>query len=144
MNKKTSVTYALVLAIGILFFATQVKAEVTAFNFTYNEKTGRLDFSNSSSPVTSDKTKDISIVEFAKSNAKGKYVLSLYDTSQNMIVETEFNPTPGNFSLEIPFFSLANYAKIFNKQTHEKILETSLSQFTTCNGNGICDNTECA
>ena len=44
-----------------------------------------------------------------------------------------------SFKIAIPYFSLANSLKIFEKNSRKELLSADLSGFLSCNGNGICE-----
>ena len=140
MNKKSFFLSFLIFLSGLAFLVSnRVQAESFSFHLFYNQSSNQLTFAQNTDPVIKDSGKEISIVDFAKNQSRGKYKLDLYDPSNAQIVETEFNPISGAFTLDIPYFSLASYVKIFDNSNNKKVLELSLKEFNTCNGNGICE-----
>ena len=138
MNKKF--LFLPILFLMIFFPFGSRASDVYTINLYYNTKTSALSFDKlAAKNVIHDTTKDISIVDFAKNPPTGMYTLKLYQADGKEIISTEFNKKNGAFSVDLPFFSLATSLKIFQKSTSKELLSTDLSEYSTCNGNSICE-----
>jgi hypothetical protein len=115
-------------------------AEVFRINLYYDASAEILRFDKiKDAPVFYDKNKFLSPMEFINQETIGQYFLTLYDSSGNLLFTTGFDKKNGSFEISIPYFSLANSLKVFERSTNKEILSSNLSQFVTCNGNGICE-----
>lgn len=125
----------------LLFFTSEkVLADGFEINLYYNASTGKLTFDNSATKFVSRNLEaDTSIVEYSNDETKGAFILKLYDVKGNEFSSHEFNGTGGSFKLVIPYFSIANQLKIFKKSINQEILSADLSEYLSCNGNGICE-----
>jgi len=130
----------IILAIFLLSFPFFAHASGFAIHLYFNAANKTLTFDKqASAPVTLDDTIQIDPVTFSENQTPGNYVLKLYDTNNEEIVSTEFNQQSGAFVVQLPYFSPANSMKILDKVSGKEILNADLSQYNTCNGNGICE-----
>ncbi len=102
----------------------------------YNPATG-LSFDNQRK-VSVDKKRDYSILEPPDRYNHGKYTLIFLDNTGNIISERKFNNRIGYFDVDMYYFSICRTLIILD-QNKKEILRTDVSQFQTCNGNGICE-----
>lgn len=127
----------------LLFLLSNVKvasADAFVINLFYNPATKVLSFDKiAPEKVLRDKNLFVSPTEFARQEISGSYILKLYDEAGREVVSTEFDKKDGTFQLTIPYFSLASGLKIFEKAGNKELFGADLSQFNTCNGNGICE-----
>lgn len=115
-------------------------AEVFQINLYYDASAKILRFDKiKDAPVSYDKNKFLSPMEFINQETIGQYFLTLYDSSGNSLFTTGFDNRNGSFEISIPYFSLANSLKVFERSANKELLSSNLSQFVTCNGNGICE-----
>ncbi|MDR3558890.1 MAG: hypothetical protein P4L62_02715 [Candidatus Pacebacteria bacterium] len=130
----------IILVIFLLGLPGYTHASAFVVYLYFNPTNQTLSFDKQASiPVALDKSISPDYVSFSENNSKGSYILKLYDTNNQEIISTEFSQQNGAFSLQIPYFSLANSIKIFSQSSGKEILSADLSKFNTCNGNGICE-----
>jgi len=145
INYKTKMTRKIIFTstfflIFFILYCFNAKGDVFSVHLFYDSNKKALFFDNESEEnVSLDKEEDISIVEYAIDNSTGAYIIKLYDISGNVFSQNEFNPKVGKFDYKMPYFSVAEKMEIFEKSTNKKILETNLSNYLTCNGNGTCE-----
>ncbi len=115
------------------------KADVFVLNFKYDFNKNVLSF-DEQEKVILDKENDIPILEFMTGKRQaGSYVLRVFDVKDYELFDAELQPKNGSFQLSIPYASTAKYLKIYTKIDNQEILSVDLSQFITCNSNGICE-----
>lgn len=128
----------------VLLFLNVKNALADAYlvHLYYNTTTKTLTFDKlTPENVSLDKNISPSISEFTQESetVTGAYILTFYDRTNSEIISTQFDKQDGAFQLTIPYFSIATSLKIFEKSTGKELLNADLSNFTTCNGNGICE-----
>lgn len=72
-------------------------------------------------------------------NNRGPYTLVVRDWYNKDLVRMQFNTLPGNFSLQVPYYSTVKALEIIDNSNQKTILEKSLSELSTCNANEICE-----
>jgi len=138
-NKKFIFLFVLV---GFLWISCNyAKADVFVINLKYDFNTKFLDFSDYENKITIDKQKSISFLEMGADEEKteGNYVLKVFDLNKDELFSAEFQPTGESFQVDIPFMATAQHLTIYTKKDGNKILDADLSQFLSCNNNGICE-----
>jgi hypothetical protein len=131
-------SFALLLPFIFSAFCNTVKADIFVVNLIYDPTTKRLDF-DSQTKIAVDKEKDIPLLEFlTKDQQTGNYSFKLFDINGYDLFGNGFNSKQGLFQLEIPYAATAKTIKIYNTDNKE-IMSADLSQFVTCNSNGICE-----
>lgn len=116
------------------------KAEVFSAHLFYNPSSKILSFDKANpEKVSLNKEKFISVFDFSDESNEGNYIAKLYDDKRGELISGNFEARSGVFILDIPYISIATSLKIFNKATEKEILKTDLSEFLSCNRNGICE-----
>lgn len=138
-NKKFIFLFVLV---GFLWISCNyAKADVFVINLKYDFNTKFLDFSDYDNKIAIDKQKNLSFLEMNADEEKteGNYVLKVFDLNKDELFSTEFQPAGESFQVDIPYMATAQHLAIYTKKDGNKILDADLSQFTSCNNNGICE-----
>lgn len=131
---------AIILSTCFFFCFNKAHAtEVYSANLYYDEAKKLLKFDSLKDNVTIKTDEEMTVLGFLQEEKKGPYSLVLYDENEAPLLETQFEAKTGSFSVELPYFSLAAKMKIFKKGKNEALLIADLSQYQTCNGNGICE-----
>jgi hypothetical protein len=121
-----------------LFLPVSVKADVFSIHFHYNTINKELSLVNNEIILL--KEKYVLPEEFQKMiGLKGEYDLTFYEANGSKIVSVEINPQNGEFSVEIPYLSLAGNCVITNNSTQKVIGRIDLSTYIRCNRNNICE-----
>lgn len=132
--------FPIILILSLLIFPISTHAAAYVVHLYYNTTTKALSLDKmASQSVSLDNNIHPDYLAFAQDQTQGEYIIKLYDINNNEIISTEFNKQKEAFTLEIPYFSLANNLKIFEKSSNKELLQADLSQYLTCNGNGICE-----
>jgi len=128
------------IATSTLLINNIAKADIFVLNLKYDLNKKFLSFADQNGKVLLDKQKTLSIFELDTNEKKtGDYVAKVFDVKDFELFNTEFQPTSEVLQLEIPYMATASYLKIYIKKNNQEILNASLSQFITCNNNGICE-----
>jgi len=138
MKKRLFLNFFLIILFYAVIFGN-AKADVFVLNFNYDFNKNILNFSDQEKVVL-DKENNIPILEFITGKRQtGDYVIRVFDIKDYELFDAEFQPKNGLFQLSIPYASTAKYLKIYIKNSNQEILNADLSQFITCNSNGICE-----
>jgi len=139
-SKKKFLKISFILLFSFSLLPYKTKADAFVAHLFFNAKTKTLTFDKlSSENISRDKNQFISVQEFSAAQTSGEYILKLYDFAHKEISTMQFDKKDGAFAIELPYFSLAKTLKIFQKSKGQEMLSADLSQFSTCNGNGICE-----
>lgn len=128
-----------ILFLSCLFFPDKAKADAFVVHFNYDAPSKKLFFEQGQDPVSHDENASAYITDYINDQSMGPYILSLTDSQDTEIFSTQFDVQSGNFTVTIPYFSLAKTLKIIKKSENKEILSADLSSFITCNGNGVCE-----
>lgn len=91
--------------------------------------------------VVEDKTLYFFPIDFdnqAKNN-RGPYTLIIRDWYNKDLVRMQFNTLPGDFSLNVPYYSTVKALEIIENSSQTTILEKNLAELSTCNANEVCE-----
>ncbi len=140
MQKKTSI-FLLILLIAFIFFYDIAMADVFTVNFKYDFNAKKLYFSDYNKKVILDNQKTLSLFEINEEENKpeGDYVIKAFDPNEDELFSEEIRPTEEFFHVDIPYMATAQHLAIYTKKDGNKILDADLSQFISCNNNGICE-----
>lgn len=128
------------LILAIFFPCATSMADTFKIHVLYDQKKDFLNFDESSgASVEKTANNSIGIVEFNTPEAVGKFEYTLFDITGAEIISVQFDSTPGNFSLELPYFSIAKTVKIKRSGEQNYFLEKDISNLLMCNDNKVCE-----
>lgn len=139
--KKIGITLVGILAVlfGHAFHAQANEFQVHLY-YQANSNELRFDkFSQQAVTLNTQSDRLPSLFLYDNEGVHGKYVVSIFDVQGANLISLEFNPTPGAFVLDLPYFGVAQNIIIYDKITNSELLRQDVSQFVTCNLNGVCE-----
>jgi len=131
---------SIILCSFLFLLSKDAKASEFVAHFFYESSSKVLYFDKSvSEKVSLDNEKSMSIFDFSDESNSGNYVAKLYENNGEELASGFFNAKQGSFVVEVSYISIASSLKIYEKTTNKEVLSADISQFVTCNKNGICE-----
>jgi len=131
---------SLFLMMVTFMLASKAQASTFAVHLYYDSASKVIRFDNTASKnVSLNDAEFVSVFDFSNTDNPGGYVASLYDETGALLISGIFAFSPGAFTLDVPYVSIASGLKIFSKASNKELLSADLAQFVTCNRNSICE-----
>lgn len=115
------------------------KAETLFLNLSFDPQTKKLTFNNEGVLVDHNTYLAPSPSRIPDDLSNYDMIVRLYDKDNNELFAQGDNYGYGNFTLTLPYFSLATKLDIQDAHTKNLLLEKNIKDLATCNGNGVCE-----
>jgi hypothetical protein len=138
-NNMKHLLHLLVIAgLIVSFFPPKItQADALIVNLTYDQSAGTLSLDNDG--VTYSKNTPTPLTKLINPSTSGADKIVLLQSNGEQAFVWQFDPQNGSFSIDLPYFSTAKNLEIINIASNKTIIQTDLSNLSTCNSNGICE-----
>ncbi len=138
--KKLASGFSLLFGLFLFFSALPACADTFDIHFFYDVDRGYLSLDpDVKPPVAVSKDAEMSIMAFLQDSSGGDFEIAFLYADGYAAVHRKFSPEKGNFIFHAPYLSLARKLEVYRSGSSEPLFSYDLSEFSTCNKNGICE-----
>lgn len=135
-----NILFTIAFSVVLLVGSTPVFADVYSVSFRFDSDSQKLYFNDDGRQVISvDTSKTLSTYAGSQMYPNGKYEAVFISVKGNEIARKKFDAQSGVFSIDFPYYSVAERLDIYKEGLAEKVLSLDLSDYTKCLMNGICE-----